>query len=194
MKRKYSVLCAERINELLKKDGWHFSFDAEEGHFRFHLSLRSRMKTITYNIYVTDDDYICFVTSPIGPASDDPDMMRETSEYLMRINDTIRMGMFTVNHEDGEIMFNVLIPFDEPDCLPTEDMIRRSVYIPMQLYERFSDGLLDILFDGKSAEQAFHEAFRRTVRDLLEENSEDDEEEDDFDENIMFHQGGADES
>lgn len=69
--KTYSETIANAIKSYLKEDGWHFSFDEERGLFKFGLSLRSKIKNISYIIDVRDDAYIVYAISPICAEEED---------------------------------------------------------------------------------------------------------------------------
>lgn len=83
MKEKlYSVKIANAIKSYLEEDDWHFSFDEKKGLFKFNLSLKSKIKNISYIIDVKEDEYIVFVVSPIGADVEDKTMMSQMAEFI----------------------------------------------------------------------------------------------------------------
>lgn len=66
MKNNYSVNIANKIKEFLTEDNWHYSFNEDNGTFRFGLSLRGKIKKVNYVVKVKEDSYIVYAISPVG--------------------------------------------------------------------------------------------------------------------------------
>lgn len=167
--KHYSITIADAINTFLEEDDWRFSFDEKLGIFKFPLNLKGKMKKINYIIDVERNEYIVYTISPLGADEDDETIMANMAEFICRANYGLRMGNFELDFNDGEIRFKVHVPCNE--IIPTTEMIQKSIYCPAKMFERYSSGILSVLFNHTSGKEAVEqcEAKNRTqLWDILE--------------------------
>ncbi len=167
----YSYEIAERISEFLTSDDWHFRFDEEKGVFQFGLTLhRTKIKKVEYLIRVRQDDYILYAVSPLSADENDPAMMARMAELLCRINYGLRNGNFEMDYRDGEIRYKSYVDCEE--ILPSSKIIRNSIYIPATSFEGYGDAIVSVMFTDVSAEDAYEESMKRSLRSYLDQGSE----------------------
>lgn len=172
MSRTYNGEIANLINGFLKDDDWNFSFDQEEGIFRFGLKLGNKLRSIRYVIKVNECDFSVYGISPVGPDEEDAEGMQSMAEYLCRVNYGLKSGCFEMDMEDGEIRFRTYVYCK--GVLPSEHMIRRSIYTVAAMFEHYGQGMTEVIFGGKSAKEAYDENEKRvssrvdTARQLME--------------------------
>lgn len=150
--RTYSKTIANTINRFLTEDDWHFSFDDQHGLFKFGLNLKGRIKKINYIVDVKDDEYVVYAISPLGADEDDEKMMTAMAEFICRANYGLKNGNFELDMRDGEIRYKSFV-----DCegfTPTAEMIRNSIYCPASMFDRYSSGIVDIIFGNSTAKEA----------------------------------------
>ena len=148
----YSEDIAEEIRGFLIDDEWNFDFDDEKGIFKFGVNINGKMKHVNYFLPVRDDSYTVYAASPISADSDDPLSMAEVAKFMCRANYGLRNGNFELDMEDGEIRYKVFVDCD--GVLPSRDVVRSSIIVPAMMFERYSPGILDVIFKGISAEEA----------------------------------------
>jgi hypothetical protein len=73
MSKDYSREAAAAIHRFLKDDDWHFSFDEDEGTFKFGLNIESKLRKIDYLIRVHDTHYNVYAVSPLNAEKKDKD-------------------------------------------------------------------------------------------------------------------------
>ena len=149
----YSEDIASEIRGFLLDDDWKFDFDDERGIFRFGVNIDGKMKHVNYFVPVREDSYTVYATSPVSADVDDDDVMRNTAEFVCRANYGLRNGNFEVDMRDGEVRYKVFVDCDGGQ-LPTREIIRGSIIIPAMMFERYSPGLLDVIFKGAKAAEA----------------------------------------
>lgn len=66
--------------------------------FRFGLSLKSRIKNVSYIIDVKNDEYIVYALSPLDADGDDEKMMAAMVDFLCRANYGIKNGNFELDN------------------------------------------------------------------------------------------------
>lgn len=153
MKEKsYSEVIANAIKSFLKEDDWHFSFNEDRGLFRFGLALKGKLKKLRYIVDVKDDEYLVYAISPIGADEDDDRMMANMAEFICRANYGLKAGNFEFDFSDGEIRFKDHVSCE--DITPSAAMIKRSIYCPAMMFDRYGSGIVDVIFNDTSAKDA----------------------------------------
>ena len=146
MKNNYSVNIANKIKEFLTEDDWHYSFNEDNGLFRFGLSLRGKIKKVNYVVKVKEDSYIVYAISPVGADEEDAKMMSAMTEFLCRANYGLRNGNFEI--------------------IPSRDMVENSIYCPASMFDRYGNGIVDVIFGGVSAKDAINKCEESTDKGL----------------------------
>lgn len=172
--KKYSETIANVINTFLTEDEWNYSFDEDEGVFRFNLSLNSKIKSISYVIRVRKDSYLVYAVSPVGVDAEDKKAVSSMAEFICRINYGLNNGSFDFDVSDGEITYRCFV-----DCngiVPTSGMVETSIHCPGSMFKRYGDGIVNVAFGYSTAEEAAEhceELVRAKIRALLREMSSD---------------------
>lgn len=150
--RTYSKSIADAINSFLTEDDWHFSFDDQRGLFKFGLNLKGRIKNVRYIVDVKDDEYVVYAISPIGADEDDEKKMAIMAEFFCRANYGLKNGNFELDMRDGEIRYKSFV--DCEGLTPTTEMVRNSIHCPAAMFDRYGDGIVDIIFGNSTAKEA----------------------------------------
>lgn len=150
--RTYSKSIADAINSFLTEDDWHFSFDDQRGLFKFDLNLKGRIKNVRYIVDVKDDEYVVYAISPIGADEDDEKKMAIMAEFICRANYGLKNGNFELDMRDGEIRYKSFV--DCEGLTPTTEMVRNSIHCPAAMFDRYGDGIVDIIFGNSTAKEA----------------------------------------
>ena len=148
----YSEDLVSEIRGFLLDDDWKFDFDEEKGIFRFGVNIDGKMKHVNYFMPVRDDSYTVYAISPVSGDPEDPLTMAAIADFVCRANYGLRNGNFEVDMTDGEIRYKVFVDCD--GIVPSREIIRGSIIIPAMMFERYSPGLLDVIFKGESAADA----------------------------------------
>lgn len=153
MKEKiYNKEIATAISNFLTDDNWYFGFNEEKGIFRFDLSLKGKLKKISYVIDVRESEYLVYAIFPINAETDDEKMMTAIAEFICRANYGLKNGNFEFDFRDGEIRFKIHIPCD--GILPSAEIIKDSVYCPGSMFRTYGSGILSIIFGDANAKEA----------------------------------------
>lgn len=150
--KKYSYDIANAINGFLSNNRGKFSFDDQNGLFKFSVRLRGRIKEINYLVFFGEDEYWVRAISPLGADGNDEKMMATMAEFICRINYKTKNGNFELDMEDGEIDFKCFV--DCADIIPTEEIIKNSLYCPAVMFDQYSYGITDIIFNNVTAKEA----------------------------------------
>lgn len=173
--RTYSENIANAINTYLKEDDWHFSFDEQRGVFKFGLSLKSKLKKVNYLIDVKEDEYLVYAISPLGADEDDEKMMAVMAEFVCRANYGLKNGNFELDMRDGEVRFKCFV--DCEGITPAPKIIQNSIHCPAAMFERYSDGIVGIIFGNLGAKEPVEKCEKsplEELRDLLGDDIDED--------------------
>jgi hypothetical protein len=193
--RTYSKEIANFINNYLSSYSGSFSFDENKGLFRFSLGLKGKLKSADYSIYVLDDDFIVYASSPIGADVENKAMMSTMSEFVCRANFGMAIGNFEFDHRDGEIRFKVDVCCD--DITPSVEMLRKSICCAAAMLDRYSNGIIDVVLNDASAKEAVFKcenAYDSLVDSIISRLANDDESSSDVLELLAARLGLDDES
>ena len=140
------------IRDFLTEDGWHFTYDEEHGFFSFNISIDGKLQHVRYIVYVKEDGYTVYAISPINSDVEDASVMSRMAEFICRANYGIRNGNFELDMRDGEIRYKIFVDCD--NNMPNREIIKNSIIIPSVMFERYSAGIIDVMFKDASAEDA----------------------------------------
>lgn len=152
MSANYRPEIRDCIKSILEAKNWHFSFIEEIGLFRFGLNLGGNIKNVEYVIDICEDDYLVFAQCPVAADCSDPVQMARMAEFICRANYGLRDGSFEMDFRDGELRYKCYVNCD--GMLPSEEVVLASVGRPAAMVKRFGKGILMVLFQGMSPEDA----------------------------------------
>ena len=149
---KYMVEVAEAVKSFLQKDDWNYFFEEEKGIFQIPQRVGGYLRYLFYTIYVDDSGLTVYCTLPLGAMPDQLSELRAMEEYAVRINYGLRYGFFMFNRDKGDLRYVMYVHCKY--VMPSEDIIRKCLYLPLSMLRRYSPGVIDILFRGASAKDA----------------------------------------
>ena len=181
-KRRYSAEVATSVRNYLENDKWNFSFDEVKGVFRFDLKVGGRINKITYTILIGNNNFIVYTTLPIAVNVNDTEMLNRMMEFEIKVNhNDLNNGHFELDMEDGEIGYKIFVDCTDGN-IPSEEIIKKSIYCPATVFERYTEGILSIIFYDSTADEAIEKSIK-SIADKIKEilkNIEDDEIEDEM--------------
>ena len=161
---KYSENIATSIKDYLDEDEWHYSFDEKAGRFRYTLTTKDKLKTISYTVNVHKDDYVVYAVSPLGADAEDEDMLTRMSEFINRANYGLLNGSFEFDFRDGEIRYKTFVNCD--GSIPSIDVVRGSILTPAAMFKRYGNGIVKIIFTDITAKEAVEECESTTSKEF----------------------------
>lgn len=167
---EYSDEIVDVVKRFLEDDEWNYFFDEKTGAFYFNLRIRSKIQRINYVIDVHEDELVTYGISPIAADSDDPEVMRQMTEFICRANYGLKNGCFELELRDGEIRFRSFV--DCKNLIPSKDVVKNGVHCTAAMFKRYAPGIVDIIFSGASAKDAIakcEESPEDEFRSALEE-------------------------
>lgn len=153
--RTYSKNIADAIHNVLTEDNWRFSFDEKQGLFKFNLTVKGKIKKISYGIGVQENEYLVYGISPLGADNSDDKMMASMAEFICRANYGLNNGNFELDMRDGEIRYKIYV--DCRNITPSPEIVKRSIQYPAAMFERYGEGIVDIIFGNRTAKEAVEE-------------------------------------
>ena len=146
----FSKAIADCITCFLDEDDWKYKFDREKEVIKTGLSLNGKMKHVDIMFDLRDDKYLLYFVCPL---SVDEDERAEMRVLLNRINYGIMFGCFEMDDEDGEIRFRY--PVDCDDLLPSQAVIRHSVYRSAVTFQKYGDAIIRVLMGVSTGADAY---------------------------------------
>lgn len=65
------------------------------------------------------------------------------AEFICRANYGLKNGNFELDMRDGEIRYKSFV--DCEGLTPTTEMVRNSIHCPAAMFDRYGDGIVDII-------------------------------------------------
>lgn len=152
MRRSYNQEIVDAVKSFLDGDAWHYRFDSDAGVFHFGVNLHGKMKNVQYLVGINERDYVVYAISPLSADQDDADQMRKMSEFVCRANYGLRDGNFELDFRDGELRYKCFMNCN--GVIPNKNMIGSSIHCPAAMFDRYGKGIVQILFNDMSAEDA----------------------------------------
>lgn len=158
--KTYNEKLAQAIGTFFQvTQGPKYDFDQENGVLHFSIEINGKMRTLLCAICMEEDDFMTFVTYPVGGDPSDKEMMLCLSEFLLRANYNLKMGSFQLNWEDGKVRFKLFTNCE--GSLPMEEIIQQGIMYPLIMCEHYGDGFLDVIFGGVSPQEAVERCEKR---------------------------------
>ena len=152
----YGYFIKEAIEDFLKEDDWHYTFDEEKELIRMGINLNGKIKECKLLVDLRDTYYYVYATISINA---DEDCRQKVAEYLTRANYGMRFGNFEMDMEDGEIRYKMTVDCgDDSDCIPTKSIIKRSIYTPASMMQKYGDELLAVMYGFMEPKEAIEKA------------------------------------
>lgn len=149
----YSQTIAQAIDNYFSDNNLRYTKNeasSDECVYTFRLKLRCKLQSAQEIIFVRDNNFSVLATIPINA---DENHRLAAAEYLTRCNYNLRVGNFELNMADGDIRYkNYAFVGDGP---VSPDLIKNAIVIPFLMLERFADGLLSVLFDFSTPQEAY---------------------------------------
>lgn len=134
---KQSVV--KEIQTVFDTIGYKYDYIPDKSVFEISFSLRASIKETKIYLFVEDTFFIALATTPLF-------VTKNTSlvyEYIARVNHGLLNGNFEIDPDDGEVRYKVFVKFG--DRIPSTMAIADSVSVPVNMMDRYIDGVLDVM-------------------------------------------------
>lgn len=148
----YSQEIVDKLRSFFATAGIHAPFEerAGVGLFTLRMKLSCRLQSAQMLVIVREDNFSTLAQIPLTAGED---TRLAVAEYLTRVNFNMRNGNFELNMADGEIRFKTYVHVGSSEL--DMNASRLAITLPFAMFNRFGDGLLDVLFGFKSPREAF---------------------------------------
>ena len=153
------------VHAMFRDQEWKYSFDEEDGIFQASFGLgTAKLDKVQVLMDVCgprrseDPNDECRFVIAFGKCGvrADENCMAQVAEYLTRANFGLSNGNFELDYRDGEIRYKVFISCR--DMLPSAAVLREAVILPVDMFDRYGNGLLAVLLGVRTPEEAIREA------------------------------------
>jgi hypothetical protein len=139
------------------------NFDEKQFKFNVHpddnvisivFPVESKINRVNVNIRFHDDYYMVVALIPLNAGED---CRHNVAEYLTRANYGLIFGNFELDFADGDIRYRFALDCEGRESL-SDNLILKTVSIPLSMIKKYGDGLAAVIFGAKSPEDAIKEA------------------------------------
>lgn len=116
----------------------------EDMRFETSTETESTLGRVRMFAVVVEGGFITYtaIGPEVGPAH-----TPGAAEYITRVNHGLPNGNFEMDMDSGVIDFKVFTPCYST---PSDEAVRDSFVIPVAVIDRYGDGLIDVVVNGKS--------------------------------------------
>ena len=150
--RSYNQEIVDAVRSFLDEVAWRYRFDSDAGVFHFGVNLHGKIKNVQYYVGINERDYVVYAVSPLSVDQGDSDQMQKMSEFVCRANYGLRDGNFELDFRDGELRYKCFMNCN--GVIPNSNMVASSIHCPAAMFDRYGKGIVQILFNDMSAEDA----------------------------------------
>lgn len=151
----YSTEIAFAITDFLQQDDWNYQFDDKRELIRMGVNLKNKMGSAQYFIDLREDKYLVFLVMPVKA---DAESRPAVLDLINRINYDMIFSNFEMDMSDGEVRIRMAV--DCNNCLPSEQVVKASIYIPAMMAEQYGTALMKVMMGIMPADLAYIEAKR----------------------------------
>ncbi len=140
----------EKFEKFFKEEEWKYKITKKGKNkriFEFGINLDDTIGSLRMFISLTKFDYV--VIAVINNKAT-VKKRKVVAEYLHRANYGIKCGNFEMDYNDGEIRYKTYVNFENTDI--SQDVLSESIYIPIAMFKRYGDGLLQTMLTGVVAQ------------------------------------------
>ena len=135
------------------KNNWHYTHDAERNIIECGFNLKCKLSSTRMRIIFNDTSMVC--RSAVSMKAE-PSVRPQVLEYISRANYGLVYGNFEMDFDDGEIVYKMDILLG--DTVPDEAQADILLDIPINMINRYGDGLLAVMFGMQTPEEAIQKA------------------------------------
>ena len=153
------------VHAMFQENEWKYDFDEERKLFHTGFGLsNAKLDQVRVILDVcgprgsedaNDECQFLIAFGKCGVRADES-CMAQVAEYLTRANYGLRNGNFELDYSDGEIRYKVFV--DCEDLLPSAAVLRDAVIIPVDMFDRYGNGLLSVVLGVRTPEEAIQDA------------------------------------
>lgn len=138
----------KEIQTVFDETGYKYDLNAEKSFFEISFSLKASITQTKIYLFVEDTYFVALATMPLFVSKN----IHLVYEYIARINYGLLNGNFEIDPEDGEVRYKVFVKFG--DKIPSRMAIVDSLGVPVNMLEKYVDGIIDVMTGAVKPEDA----------------------------------------
>lgn len=144
------------IKHCLDGFGEDYRYDEEAVRFEVDIELESRLNGTRLFIVPQDDGFLVYASIHLEAK---PETLFAVMEYITRVNHGLPGGNFELDMDNGLINFKMYV--NSNDAPPSERDVITGMTVPVAVLNRYGDGLIDVVENGKTPREAVNQAENR---------------------------------
>ena len=144
------------IEDYLTDNDWHFLHEENKDLFTMGMNINNKLKSIDYYILVKHTGFLTIATIDIKA---DEECRQNVIEYITRANYGLTDGCFELDSEKGYIRYRVYS--NCMDSIPSPETVERALLICAEMFERYGNGILSVMFGMQTPKAAIEAAENR---------------------------------
>lgn len=148
-KKNYRAEIVNAIKNYFDMEEWKYRFDEERSLFDTTLIVKHKLKSIDFKIIARDTSFLTLASIEITA---DDETVAPLSEFFTRANFGLNDGCFQMHYDKGLIQFRIF--HNCTDGIPSSEVIQRSIVLCAQMFKRYGDGILKVMFGIQSPKEA----------------------------------------
>lgn len=145
----YSKQIANKLVSHMEEKEYRYEFDREKGLLKLNFNINSNLGKVRFVLDIHSCFYISYGCIDMNVKEE---QRAEVVEFITRANYGLNFGNFEMDMRDGEIRYKCTVDCDH--CMLSDEMIGTSLVVPVNMYERYGDQLLKVMFGMMGAKEA----------------------------------------
>lgn len=137
------------LGAFLESDDWHPELMPQRLAYRMVFSGKNFDFVCYAQILVDVEMFLFYVVAPIKISDE---LKCSVAEFITRANYDLRVGNFEMDFRDGEVRYKSSLNFANVQL--TAELIKNAIYPAALTAEAYMPGLMSIVYNGKSPEEA----------------------------------------
>lgn len=155
MSQKDIVACI--VHDYLESENFDFK---NLNPYSFYINGLLKMRTCGFSFCVNIDDYGISAVF-VCPVKATSTVTATITEYIVRVNNTLKTGCFTFDYESGTVGYRNYLPCEEGP--PTISDLEYAIQYPLCAIHKYQSGLANCLTGSGTASGCFEKAAQSTV-------------------------------
>jgi len=144
---------AEAVKKFLDGFGEDYRYDEEAVRFEADIELECRLNGTRLFLVPQDNGLLVYASVHLEAT---PDTLPAAAEYITRANYGLPGGNFELDMDSGMINFKMYVNCN--NAPPSQQDIITGMTVPVAVLNRYGNGLIDVIENGKPPKTAVTEA------------------------------------
>ena len=136
------------------KNDLHYEEDTENSVIKIEMPLDGKLQKTNTFLQCRKNHVIVKAFVMLNA---EEEVRQNVAEFLIRANYGLTYGSFEFDLSDGEVSFKLTLDCEDRSSL-SDDLLAKTFLLPLNMLERYGDGLLAVMFGTKTPEEAIDDA------------------------------------